>query len=81
MAIYGVCYHQKTPTIYNKGSKWERQYSDFLFVQARKDNGTEMVKMLNSLIAQGETEYSKGGERLDLTNIEYFYLEESEEMY
>lgn len=75
--IYGVCYTTKQPVVYNKGTKWEKTCSDFLFVQARKDNGTKLVEKLNALLAEGATRY----EMLDLTKISHFYLDVSEEMY
>ena len=52
--IYGVCYTTKEPVVYNKGTKWEKTCSDFLFVQARKDNGTELVDKLNACRGCGE---------------------------
>lgn len=75
--IYGVCFTTKEPVVYNKGTKWEETCSDFLFVQARKDNGTELVDKLNALLAEGAEKY----ELLDLTKIDHFYLAQSEEMY
>ena len=77
MTLYGVCYQTKKPVIYNKGTKYESQCSEFLYVQARKDNGTEMVEKLNNLLAEGATRY----ELLDLTKIDHFYLNVSEEIY
>lgn len=75
--IYGVCYTTKEPVVYNKGTQWETTCSDFLFVQARKDNGTELVDKLNALLVEGVEKY----ELLDLTKIDHFYLAQSEEMY
>ncbi len=75
--IYGVCYTTKQPVVYNKGTQWEKTCSDFLFVQARKDNGTELVNKLNTMLAKGVEKY----ELLDLTKIDHFYLDVSEEMY
>lgn len=77
MTLYGVCYTTKEPVIYNKGSKYESRESNFLYVQARKDNGTELVNKLNAMLAEGVTRY----ELLDLTKIDHFYLNPSEEMY
>ena len=77
MTLYGVCYQTKKPVIYNKGTKYESQCSEFLYVQARKDNGTEMVEKLNNLLAEGATRY----ELLDLTKIDHFYQNVSEEIY
>lgn len=75
--IYGVCYITKEPVVYNKGTQWEKTCSDFLFVQARKDNGTELVDKLNAMLAEGVEKY----ELLDMTKIDHFYLDKSEEMY
>lgn len=75
--IYGVCYTTKEPVVYNRGTQCEKTCSDFLFVQARKDNGTELVDKLNALLAEGVEKY----ELLDLTKIDHFYLAQSEEMY
>ncbi len=75
--IYGVCYTTKEPVVYNKGTKWEKTYSNFLFMQAHKDNGTELVAKLNAMLAEGVKKY----ERLDMTKIDHFYLDKSEEMY
>ena len=75
--IYGVCYTTKEPVVYNKGTQWEKTCSDFLFVQANKDNGTELVDKLNTMLAEGVEKY----ELLDMTKIDHFYLAESEEMY
>lgn len=75
--IYGVCYTTKEPVVYNKGTQWKKDCSDFLFVQARKDNGTELVDKLNAMLAEGVEKY----ELLDLTKIDHFYLDKSEEMY
>ena len=46
--IYGVCYTTKEPVVYNRGTQWEKTCSDFLFVQANKDNGTKLVDKLNT---------------------------------
>ena len=75
--IYGVCYNTKEPVVYNRGTQWEKTCSDFLFVQARKDNGTELVNKLNAMLAAGVEKY----ELLDMTKIDHFYLDKSEEMY
>ena len=75
--ICGVCYTTKEPVVYNKGTQWEKTYSDFLFVQANKDNGTKLVDKLNTMLAEGVEKY----ELLDMTKIDHFYLAESEEMY
>ncbi len=77
MTLYGVCYQTKEPVIYNKGGKYESRCSEFLYVQARKDNGTALVEKLNNLLAEGATRY----ELLDMTKIDHFYLNTSEEMY
>lgn len=79
--IYGVVYHQKVPTVYNRGTKWETQCSDFLYVQATKERGEILAAELNKMIAEGATEITKHGWTFDLTKVEYFYVEESEEMY
>ena len=75
--IYGVCYTTKEPVVYNKGTQWEKTCSDFLFMQANKDNGTELVDKLNAMLAEGVEKY----ELLDMTKIDHFYLDKSEEMY
>ena len=75
--IYGVCYTTKEPVVYNKGTKWEKTYSNFLFIQAHKDNGTKLVDKLNAMLTEGVEKY----ELLDMTKIDHFYLAESEEMY
>ena len=75
--IYGVCYTTKEPVVYNKGTQWEKTCSDFLFIQANKDNGMELVDKLNTMLAEGVEKY----ELLDMTKIDHFYLAESEEMY
>ena len=75
--IYGVCYTTKEPVIYNKGTKWEKTYSNFLFMQAHKENGTELVDRLNAMLAEGVKKY----EWLDMTKIDHFCLDKSEEMY
>ena len=75
--IYGVCYTTKKPVVYNKGTQWEKICSDFLFVQANKDNGAELVDKLNAMLAEGVEKY----ELLDMTKIDHFYLDKSEEMY
>ena len=75
--IYGVCYTTKEPIVYNKGTKWENTCSDFLFMQANKENGTELVDKLNAMLAEGVEKY----ELLDMTKIDHFYLDKSEEMY
>ena len=75
--IYGVCYTTKEPIVYNKGTQWEKTCSDFLFIQANKDNGTELVDKLSTMLAEGVKKY----ELLDMTKIDHFYLAESEEMY
>ena len=75
--IYGVCYTTKEPVVYNRGTQWEKTCSDFLFIQANKDNGTELVSKLNAMLAEGVEKY----ELLDMPKIDHFYLAESEEMY
>ena len=75
--IYGVCYTTKEPVVYNKGTQWEKTCSDFLFMQANKDNGTTLVDKLNAMLAEGVEKY----ELLDMTKIDHFYLDKSEEMY
>ncbi len=75
--IYGVCYTMKEPVVYNRGTQWEKTCSDFLFMQANRDNGTELVDKLNAMLAEGVEKY----ELLDMTKIDHFYLDKSEEMY
>ena len=75
--IYRVCYTTKEPIVYNKGTQWEKTCSDFLFIQANKDNSTELVDKLNAMLAEGVEKY----ELLDMTKIDHFYLDKSEEMY
>ena len=48
-----------------------------MFVQANKDNGTKLVDSLNAMLAEGVEKY----ELLDMTKIDHFYLDKSEEMY
>lgn len=81
MTIYGVCYQTKEPVIYNKGSKYERQESNFLYVQAGAWNAQSIVDELNAKLAAGETVDTRTGAKFDLTNINHFYVAESSEMY
>ena len=75
--IYGVCYTTKEPIVYNKGTQWEKACSDFLFMQAHKVYCTKLVYKLNTMLAEGVEKY----ELLDMTKIDHFYLDKSEEMY
>ena len=57
--IYGVCYTTKEPVVYNKGTQWEKTCSDFLFIQANKDNGTELVELILKYYDQLSEKYRK----------------------
>lgn len=75
--IYGICYKTKVPEVYNKGTKYERSCDEFLFLQSYSEQGAnERATELNAMLA-------KGGiyERLNLDEVDHFFVAESCEMW
>lgn len=74
-----ICYTTKEPVVYNRGTKWEKQCSDFLYRYTYKDLGYAIAKVekMNQMLADGVEKF----DGLDLTTIAKFYLSEQEEMY
>lgn len=76
MLMNTICYKQKVPTVYNRGTKYESSCDHFLYVYASADKvqAQKRVDELNAKLAQGISKYDD----LDMTNIEYFYLDRQE---
>lgn len=78
MTIFGICYHTKSPRIFNEGTRYERRESDFLFEQCYQESrAKEIAEKYNAILANGVAKY----DGVDFSNIEYFYTEISGEMY
>lgn len=73
-----ICYKLKTPVIYNRGTKWEKQEDTFLacYGYANPEENKRLVNVLNT------DDEAKGmfcdKYRLNANNIEYFFHEEQE---
>lgn len=75
--LYGICYKTKTPTYYNKGTEWESSCSTFLFKQCYgKERAEEVAKEYNAMLTTATIV-----DGLDFNTVEYFFAEESCEMY
>ena len=75
--LYGICYKTKEPTYYNKGTKWEKTCSEFLFKQCYgKENAEKFAEEYNAMLVDAPKI-----DGLDFGTVEYFFVEESCEMY
>lgn len=77
-----ICYKQKEPTYYNKGTKWEKTCDTFLlcYVYGTDKQAQQRCKEMNELLATNPDKISKE-HRVDATNIDYFFVNKQEEMY
>lgn len=74
-----ICYHTKTPVFYNKGTKYEKQCSDFLayYTFGTMEDAKAEAEKLNS----EKPIKNRIGEVIDWDKIDYFYADEQGEMY
>lgn len=79
MKIPTICYKTKEPVYYNKGTKWEKTCSDFLFMEVHGDISFARQKLMeyNKMLDSG-VEKCNG---LDFTKVSFFYINMQEEMY
>ena len=75
-----ICYKTKTPVVYNKGTKWETSCDTFLARYFENDikKAQAEIKRLNT---EKPDRVCKQGMKIDWDKIEYFFLNEQEEMY
>jgi len=73
-----ICYKTRVPEVYNKGTKWERTHSDFLLYYTNKtrEEAQQDVNRLNTT----KPKTFCNGEKIDWDKIDYFYVDEQEEM-
>lgn len=75
-----ICYKTKNPVVYNKGTKWEKTCDKFL---ARYfENDMEKAQMeINRLNTEKPDRVCKAGMMIDWEKVDYFFINEQEEMY
>lgn len=74
-----VCYRTTRPTIYNAGTRYEKSCDHFLAYYTYRpiEQVREEVERLNT----ERPERLWNGERINWTEVAYFYVDEQEEMY
>ncbi len=74
-----ICYKTKEPVYYNKGTQWERTEDHFLmyYFGGTKEQAQEWVDDVN----KNHPEKDSLGHTIDWDKIDYFYVDEQEEMY
>lgn len=79
MLMNTICYKQKVPTVYNRGTKYEKSCDDFLYqyVCGNDEYAQKVADELNLMLKEGV----ERRDNLDMTNIAYFYVHKQEEMY
>ena len=77
-----ICYKQKEPTYYNKGTKWEKTCDTFLlcYVYGNDEQAQQRCDEMNELLKTNPDKITKE-HRVDATNIDYFFVNKQEEMY
>ena len=73
-----ICYRNNEPTYYNKGTKWEKTYNEFLAYYTYKtiEEAQKEVDEINAT----KPEKLWNGEKIDWTKIKEFFVSEQEEM-
>lgn len=79
MLMNTICYKQKVPTVYNRGTKYESSCDHFLYqyVYGDDEHAQKAADKLNLMLKEGVERH----DGLDMTNIAYFYINKQEEMY
>lgn len=79
MMMNVICYKMKEPVVYNKGTQWESSCDTFLYryVYGNKFQAQAVADELNQMLMDGVTTH----DRLDMTKIARFYVDQQEEMY
>lgn len=74
-----VCYKTRQPVIYNKGTQWETRCDTFLSYYTYKSviDAQREVDEIN----QTKPVNDPCGRPIDWDSIEYFFVDEQEEMY
>ena len=74
-----ICYKTKKPVVYNRGTKYESSCSDFLsyYTYKTKEEAQEEANELNTL----KPEKLWNGKKIDWTEVDYFYVDDQDEMY
>lgn len=74
-----VCYKTKNPVYYNKGTKWETTEDRFLSYYAGKSR--EAAQKDVDEINRTKPERLWNGYPIDWEEVDYFYVDDQEEMY
>lgn len=74
-----ICYKTKVPTIYNKGTEWEKSCDTFLLCYFYGTD-EEVQAEIDRLNAE-KPNTTTGGVMIDWTNIDHLFLHRQGEMY
>ena len=74
-----LCYKTKNPVIYNEGTQWESKHSTFLFCYLGNTKRETAESICNRLNTEKPSKLWNG-HIIDWDEIDYFYLNEQEEM-
>lgn len=73
-----ICYKTKSPIVYNKGTKYEKYYDEFLAYYTYKTRENAEIEC-NELNANKPRQLWNGKE-IDWSMIDYFFVDEQEPM-
>lgn len=75
-----LCYHTKNPVVYNAGTEWERQNSDFLLYMLSCEVGKEdtMVEYVKRINENHETQFENLPIEWEKYDIDYLYVSQQE---
>lgn len=78
MMMNTLCYKTKVPTVYNKGTKYEKSCDTFLlcYLYQKDDEVQALCDRLNN-----ERPDSYNGIKIDWENIDHLFVNKQEEMY
>ena len=74
-----LCYKNRIPTVYNKGTIWEKQDDEFLamYVSYNDEEAQAIADELN----KNKPATLPNGRLIDWMNVEYFFINKQSEMY
>ena len=74
-----ICYKVKEPVVYNRDTKYEKSYNQFLsyYTYKTKEEAQKEVDEINA------TKPAKlwNGDKVDWTEVDHFFVDDQEEMY
>lgn len=78
MMMNTLCYKTKVPTVYNKGTKYEKSCGTFLlcYLYHKDEEAQALCDRLNS-----EKPDNYNGIKIDWANIDHLFINKQEEMY